>query len=146
MDHVYWITPLLGGRCGPVRNPWNLSEFYRAGIRTIISLDDQVNPREITASSIEHIPLYLPDVALTTPQLKQQFLKAVPHFIEVVTSRTAPIIVHCYAGNDRTGAMLACYLIHQGIPPAQAIFQVRALNPSAMITPGYTEVVHLYTE
>ncbi|MBU7015398.1 MAG: dual specificity protein phosphatase family protein [Theionarchaea archaeon] len=144
MNHIYWITPSLGGRCGPVRRPWNLPELYTAGIRTIISLDEQVNSREITASSIEHIPLYLPDIALTTPESKRQFVDAVPRFLEAATLLTAPAFVHCYAGNDRTGAMLSCYLIHQGIPPARAIAQVRTVNPPAMTTPGYTEAVYLY--
>lgn len=144
MDRIYWITPLLGGRCGPVRKPWNLSELYAAGIRSIISLDDKVNAEEIAASPIDHVPLYLPDIALTTLQSKEQFVKAVPRFVEVAMSLTAPGIVHCYAGNDRTGAMLSCYLIHQGIPPDQAIARVRTLNPPAMTTLGYTEVVYMY--
>ena len=146
MDCVYWVTPHVAGRCGPMKRPWDLDQLYRAGFRTILSLDDKIDAHSITEKGFNHIPLYLPDVALTTSELKHIFLTAIPTFISIVTSADEPILVHCYSGNDRTGAMLACFLITRGTPPNQAISEIRKLNPTAMITPGYEDVVHLFAQ
>jgi protein-tyrosine phosphatase len=90
--------------------------------------------------------LYLPDVALTTDKLLHKFLDTVPKFIEIVTSCDNPVLVHCYAGNDRTGAMLTCFLISQGIPVEKAISRVKKLNQYAMATPGYEKAVYMFAE
>lgn len=145
MYWVYWITDTLAGRCGPAAHPWNLKELYTAGFRAIISLDDTVNPEEI-ARRFDHFPLYLPDVALTTPHLKETFLRAAAQFIDIVSAYENPILVHCYAGNDRTGAMLACFLVSQGRSAEEAIAEVRKQNSHAMITPGYEEAVYLFAQ
>ncbi len=144
MKHVYWITPTLAGRCGPSEHVWNLEELYQAGFRAIVSLDDNVEPQKIVNCGFEHIPLYLPDVALTTPELKFQFLEAALTFVQAVNSFPYPVLVHCYAGNDRTGAMLACFLISQGERAEEAVAEIRKRNPHAMTTPGYEEVVHMF--
>ena len=72
------------------------------------------------------------------------FLKSAETFVDIVASEKEPILVHCYAGNDRTGAMLACFLISQGMPADKAISEVRRLNPTAMVTPGYEDVVYQF--
>ncbi|MBU7044838.1 MAG: dual specificity protein phosphatase family protein [Theionarchaea archaeon] len=144
MDHCYWITEKLAGRCGPLKHQWDLDELYKKGFRVIISLDDKIDADTITEKGFTHIPLYVPDLALTTPSLKQLFLKAAETFVDIVASEKEPILVHCYAGNDRTGAMLACFLISQGMPADKAISEVRRLNPTAMVTPGYEDVVYQF--
>lgn len=146
MDHVYWVTNELAGRCGPSAHKWDLNQLYKVGFRIIISLDDEINAQRITEKGFEHIPLYLPDVPLFTPQLKEKFLKAAAIFVDFVSKAKKPILVHCHAGNDRTGAMLSCYLISQGKTAEEAISEVRKLNPYAMTTPGYEDVVHFFAE
>jgi protein-tyrosine phosphatase len=146
MNHVYWVTPTLAGRCGPVQCGWDLDQLYQAGIRVIVSLDDNVNPQEIEKRGFTHFQLYLPDIPLSTPALTETFLRAANKFIDFMVSNKEPVLVHCWAGNDRTGAMLACFLISQGKPSEEAIAIVRKQNPYAMITPGYEEAVHLFAE
>jgi protein-tyrosine phosphatase len=146
MEDVYWVTSEIAGRCGPVQNQWNLDELYKKGFRNIVSLDDNVDSGEITEKGFTHFPLYLPDVALTSPELTEAFLRAANKFIDFVISADEPVLVHCYAGNDRTGAMLACYLVSQGKSAEEAIAEVRTCNPYAMVTPGYVEAVYLFAE
>lgn len=146
MNHVYWITDDLAGRCGPIECQWDLNQLYRGGFRTIVSLDDKIDAQEITENGFEHFPLYLPDVALSTSQLKEKFLKAAHIFVDFVISAKKSVLVHCHAGNDRTGAMLACYLVSQGKTAEEAILKVRRLNKYAMTTPGYEDAVHLFAE
>ncbi|KYK38202.1 MAG: dual specificity protein phosphatase family protein [Theionarchaea archaeon] len=145
MDKVYWVTHELAGRCGPAVCPWDAKKLYKAGFRAIISLDDAVNTEEIV-KTFDHFPLYLPDVPLSTLELREQFLKAAEQFIHIVYSYKEPILVHCHAGNDRTGAMLACFLILNGKTADEAIAEVRKHNKYAMTTPGYEEVVHLFED
>lgn len=146
MDHVYWVTPYLAGRCGPQAHDWDLTALYKAGFRVIVSLDNGVDVKDIKAHKFKHIPLYLPDVALSTPVLTETFLRAVEPFINTVTTEKEPVLVHCYAGNDRTGAMLACFLVFNGFSPEKAITKIRKVNPTAMITPGYEKAVHVYAQ
>lgn len=145
MDRVFWITDRLAGRCGPAEQQWDLQKLHQAGFRAIISLDEKVDEKEI-AEKFDHFPLYLPDVALSTVQLKEKFLKTANRFCDIVSSYNEPILVHCYAGNDRTGAMLACFLISQGKSAEEAIAEVKRQNANAMRTPGYEEVVYLFAQ
>lgn len=146
MNHVYWVTDRLAGRCGPSEYEWDLDELYDKGFRAIVSLDDKINPGEIKKRGFIHVPLYVPDVVLSTSALKAQFLKAVDTFIEFVSSFKEPVLVHCHAGNDRTGAILACFLVSQGKKTEEAISEIRKLNPCAMTTPGYEDVVYLFAK
>lgn len=146
MDHIYWVTEKLAGRCGPVECEWDLEELYKEGFRTIVSLDKNVDAEQIKKRGFDHVPLYLPDVFLSTPQLKTQFLEAANVFVSLAASSTDPVLVHCYAGKDRTGAMLACFLVSQGKTAAQAIAEVRSQNPRAMTAPGYEEIVYTFAQ
>ena len=44
------------------------------------------------------------------------------------------VVVHCYAGQGRTGTMLACALVHQGMSAEEAIRLVRAMRPPSIDT------------
>jgi protein tyrosine/serine phosphatase len=146
MNHVYWISPLLAGRCGPVAHPWDLDKLYNQGFRVIVSLDDTIDEEEITKKGFTHIQLYLPDVVLNSPERTELFVKKAHAFVNLMASQSQPVLVHCWAGNDRTGGMIACYLISCGVEPESAVAMVREVNPRAMSTPGYEDAVYLYAE
>lgn len=146
MKQVYWVTSKIAGRCGPIQDQWDLDQLYKAGFRVIVSLDDNVDPQKITEKGFTHFPLYLPDVALITPELTETFLRAANKFVDFVTSVEEPVLVHCYAGNDRTGAMLACYLVSQGSSAEEAISEVRKHNPCTTVTPAYKDAVYFFAE
>ena len=58
-----------------------------------------------------------------------------------------PTLVHCHAGKDRTGAVLAGYLIrYQGLSPDEATRLVRQANPIAMTAPGYDRMPGLFSQ
>jgi protein-tyrosine phosphatase len=61
---------------------------------------------------------------------------------EVAAGR--PTLVHCRQGRDRTGAVLAGYMIrHGGLSPAEALRALRRLNPQAMVSPGFDRLPRL---
>ena len=65
-------------------------------------------------------------------------------FIHARIEAGNPVLVHCHAGADRTGAILAGYLVlYHRMSAEEAIIRVRAANPCAMAAPGYIEAVAL---
>ncbi len=54
------------------------------------------------------------------------------------------VAVHCAGGRGRTGTLLACYLVHQGLDPAAAIARVREVRPGAVETRAQVAAVEAY--
>jgi protein-tyrosine phosphatase len=97
---------------------------------------------------IEHLPLYLPAVLLVSEEDFDLFLSSVPQFLDFADralDQGKPLLVHCAYGCDRTGAMLAIYLVaRHGLTPHEAIARVRSVRPQAMTATGYDEVVRRF--
>jgi protein-tyrosine phosphatase len=150
VKELYWVIPkVLGGRCGPGLTPWELSAFREAGIGGVVSLDStDVNVEALAEAGIEHLAAYLPMILLLEEGDREAFLEALPpifRFIDRIRRRRSATLVHCYYGLDRTGALLASYLIaRERFHAAKAIEHVRQLRPQAMLAPGYTDAVHLF--
>lgn len=148
MRHVYWVIDrLLAGRPGPSRYPWDPAELYTAGIRAIVSLAAEEAVGDLSNYGFVHYQADFPPVMLFSRGMRRAFIhQALPvwRFIHEQLQAGAPTLVHCHAGKDRTGAILAGYLvIYRDLPPAEALEQVRSANPSAMSAEGYEEVLNL---
>ncbi|MEJ5310667.1 MAG: dual specificity protein phosphatase family protein [Anaerolineae bacterium] len=148
MQHIYWIIEKrLGGRPGPVREPWDPQALYAGGIRTVVSLAAEEAVEDLSHYGLEHYRAAFPPVYLFSPGMRKAFIyQALPvwKFIHAQIEAGKPVLVHCHAGADRTGAILAGYLVlYRLMSPEEAIFQVRAANPCAMAAPGYLETVML---
>ena len=148
MQHVYWIIDkILGGRPGPVRKPWDPQVLYAGGIRTVVSLAAEEPAEDLSEYGLEHYRAAFPPVYLYSVGMRKAFIhEALPvwDFIHKRVVAETPVMVHCHAGADRTGLILAGYLVlYHSLPPDEAIVQVRAANFFAMAAPGYTETVAL---
>lgn len=142
MKAVYWVIPdLLAGRPGPQEMPWDLEELQSGGLRAILSLSADVDEEAIAATGFHHGRYYFPPIPLLTRFEKRAFLNLMDEAIEFIQAQLAegcPTLVHCHAGKDRTGAVLAGYLMrYQGLSSDEAIHLVRQANPRAMTAPGY---------
>ena len=148
MQHVYWIIDkILAGRPGPVRVPWHPVELYAGGIRAIVSLAAEEPVEDLSEYGFEHLRAEFPPVFLFSLGMRKAFIhEALPvwEFIHKRVEAGTPVMVHCHAGCDRTGLILAGYLVvYRKALPEAAIAQVRAANPCAMTAPGYEEAVSL---
>ncbi|GBD35982.1 hypothetical protein HRbin36_01098 [bacterium HR36] len=152
MQHIYWLIPeKIGGRCGPAVAGWDLAAWKQAGIRAIVSLDEtQVSTWQIQDAGIAHLPIYWPMIELTSHALQRDFVQRLPaifRFLDEHSQDGDKVVVHCYHGLDRTGAVLACYLVYRhGSTPKEAITAVRKLRPQALSAYGYAQAVHLFAE
>jgi hypothetical protein len=151
MNEIYWIVPdLLAGRPGPRLAPWDLKALWAGGFRVILSLNDEVDESAIAVAGFTHGKFYFPPVLLLTSIESQAFLRLMNQAIRFIHDQLAadcPTLVHCHAGKDRTGAVLAGYLIrYQGLSPDEAIRRVRQANPIAMTAPGYDRMPGLFSQ
>lgn len=147
MDAVYWILPrLLAGRPGPQIAPWDLTELWDAGFRTIVSLVP-VDGESIWAAGFRHLqaPLY-GGFAFLPPMRRRLARQIIPivDFVAAEVEAGRPTLVHCRKGNDRTGAVLAGYLIrHQGLGAEEAIRRLIQANPRALRSLGFKALVRM---
>jgi protein-tyrosine phosphatase len=151
MDHVFWLLDgLLAGRPGPVEAPWDLAELRRAGLRVIVSLNTEPDPTEIAAAGLEHYSLpQMPNLPVVAP-LQDLLLRGIEPVLATIRDKVSaghPTLVHCHAGKDRTGLVLAAYLVrYHGLDVNEAITQVRAVRPIAMSAPGYEATARRFAE
>jgi hypothetical protein len=151
MKDVYWLVPgLLAGRPGPRLVPWDLGALWAGGFRVILSLNDEVDQAAIAVAGFTHGKFYFPPVLLLTPIESQAFLRLMDRatqFIHDQLVAARPTLVHCHAGKDRTGAVVAGYLIrYQGLSPGEATRLVRQANPTAMTAPGFDRMPRLFSQ
>jgi protein-tyrosine phosphatase len=151
MEYVYWVIEgLLAGRPGPVEFPWDLAALRAAGMRAIVSLNTEPEPAEIAAAGLRHhsrpMTPNLPVVAPLQDLLLGELEPALAT-IHAEVSAGVPTLVHCHAGRDRSGLVLAAYLVrYLGLEVDEAIRRVRSVKPTAMSAPGYEVTVRRFAE
>lgn len=151
MRHVFWVVDgLLAGRPGPVRYPWDLDEFWAAGLRSIVSLNTEPDPAEIEVSRLRHFSLPLPPILPLSDALQDMLLHMLEEVLDTMHAEVSagrPTVVHCHAGKDRTGLALSSYLMrYHGLSAGEAIRQVRSVQPVALSAPGYEATARRFAD
>ena len=99
----------------------------RAGVRSILSLTEQPLPVAWTEGldvSTGHVP-----IADHEPPSFESLNRAVD-FVENAVEAGRPVLVHCLAGEGRTGCVLAAYMIRvKGLGANEALAKVRETKP-----------------
>ena len=82
------------------------------------------------------------DPDFTAPTLKQveQALTMIHFYLE----KNMPVAVHCIAGLGRTGTILACYLVREGMSADKAITAIRRWRPGSIETLDQEAIIHEY--
>ncbi len=115
--------------------------LWKLGIRAMISFAEEPIPGEIPRKVgilTEHIPV----IDFTAPTLQQvEQALAMIHFC---LDKEMPVAVHCIAGLGRTGTILACYLVEQGISAEEAITTIRKWRPGSIQISEQEAVIYEY--
>lgn len=143
MKSAFWLVPdSVCGRAGPQLEPWSLAELRAGGIEAVINLSE--HPSDLAgfgAAGIEACWIPLPTDVPPTDRSREQCVEALPRawgFVAAQLAGRRRVLVHCYAGKDRTGMLLALFLAKRdGLPAPAAIARVRSVRPLALTAPGW---------
>lgn len=113
-------------------------EFLKVrGIGAIVSVTERPLDEGLVRSlGLRYLHLPVPDYGAPTIEQIEEFLA----FMEAADSDGA-VVVHCYAGQGRTGSILACALVHHGMSAEEAIRAVRAKRPPSIDTLVQEQVI-----
>jgi protein-tyrosine phosphatase len=149
MRHLFWLVPdSLCGRAGPDREPWNLAELRAAGVGAVLSVNDgrHCQPEEFVAHAIDYRCIPLSENAPPVDGDMEICLSALPQAFSYIQQKVAggiPVMVHCSAGKDRTGLLLAYYLMRtRRLSVADAIAEVRSVRPIALSADGWEDFAY----
>ncbi len=142
IDRGAWLEEgrLLG--CAYPRREAAIAGLARQGVSVLINLHERAHdPTRLARHGMEE--LHLP-VADFTPPSPRQLDRGVAAIAEALAAGRR-VAVHCAGGRGRTGTLLACYLVHQGLDPDPAIARVREVRPGAVETLAQVAAVEAYT-
>ncbi len=123
------------GRSRPLQD--DLIFLKAQGIGAIVSVTERPLDHEIVRGfGFRYLHLPVPDYGAPTLQQIEEFLA----FIEVAEGDGA-VAVHCFAGQGRTGTMLACALVDRGMTAEDAIRIVRAKRWPSIDTPVQEQAI-----
>ena len=108
------------------------------GIGAVVSLTERPPSALQGASGLRW--LHLPVVDMTAPSVEQ--VREFVGFVDTALGDDLAVAVHCIAGLGRTGTLIACYLVSEGMMPDQAIARVRAARPGSVQTEEQEQFVH----
>lgn len=146
MQHIFWLVPgSLAGRPGPNRQPWNLAELRAAGFQAVLSLNDGelCHADEFDSNGIDYKCVSLSDSAPPRPGDLERCLVALPKaysYVQQHISAGRKVLIHCSSGKDRTGLLLAYYLMRtEGARVKESINRVKLVRPIAFSAYGWEE-------
>ncbi|WP_285163027.1 phosphatase domain-containing putative toxin [Shewanella goraebulensis] len=147
MKQLFWLVDgVIAGRSGPNKDEWNLAELKASGIGAILSLNNGEGVDKVELETLglrylctpfsRNIPPQEGDVAIFTEQAPKALA-----FIRQCEADNIPVLIHCRSGKDRTGIMMAYYLMDNGAAPVHAVSQVRCIRDIAFSSEGWDQLV-----
>ena len=137
-EEFSWVDkPTVAG----MARPGTLDELVwlrEQGIQLLISLTEDPLRRDwINEAGL--FSMHVPVVDLFAPSQKQ--IDLCLSAVNKARTNQFGVGIHCGAGLGRTGTILACYLVTQGLNGRDAIARTRQLRPGSIETPEQEEAI-----
>ncbi len=142
MNFGWVLENELAGSQGPASFE-DLSYLHQQGVRAVIRMEERTIAAD-TGNVVDLVDMFEPVPDFTPPELDQ--IQRMIEFIDLQVKDNRPVAVSCYAGIGRTGTVLACYLVHRGETPGDAIYRVRDLRRGSIQTPEQEAAVFQFAE
>ena len=145
MEHVFWLRKgKVAGRSGPNTNIWDLNEIKSSGIASILSVNNGEAAHEsmLTNIGIAYSNIPMSSNAPARDGDKEICLNNLPKAMEFIRENLAngPVLIHCRSGKDRTGMVMAAYLIEfEEYNAIKAMEEVITVRPIAFSAEGWLE-------
>jgi atypical dual specificity phosphatase len=133
---IHWVTPTVAGLRQPGREGHlesDLEALQSAGVSILVSLTVRALPETKLARygiRSRHFPII--GMGVPTLEAAMGLCEEMSQAVRVGSK----VAVHCTQGVGRTGTVLACHLVWQGMSAQQAIARVRQRIPGAIQTAG----------
>jgi atypical dual specificity phosphatase len=124
MSFTWVIEDKLGGSMGP-RSGTDLASLKQQGVGALVRLvepdEARVTSKEVNDAGLEDYNEPVRDFTAPTQAQIDKIVKYIDSHLE----RGVPVGVSCNAGIGRTGVIMACYLVHNGLTAKDALELVR---------------------
>ena len=138
---ITWLIENHLAACVHPRIETNFQTLAQMGVGVVVNLHEEAHdPVMLGRVGLTEVHLPVPD--FTAPTQRQ--LEHGVATIEQARAAHTKVAVHCAGGLGRTGTLLACYLVKQGLSPADAIARVREARPGSVETAEQEAAVVAY--
>ena len=141
-----WVNShTLAGCRAPLRDP-EIQFLRDQGIQILVRLQES---RELSVTSETLAALGILDYHCPITEgaaLSPKETKPLIEFLQQSISSEKPVAVSCAGGIGRTGTILACYLVAQGIGAEQAILTLRKTRGPSLETKTQEAAVYAYEQ
>jgi protein-tyrosine phosphatase len=145
LEHVFWLRKgKIAGRSGPNSTNWDLDEIKASGFAAILSVNngEAVHESMLSRLGIAYSVIPMSSNAPVRDGDKELCLENLPKAMEFIreSMMNGPVLIHCHSGKDRTGMVLAAYLIEfEGYNVKGAMEKVIEIRPIAFSAEGWME-------
>jgi protein-tyrosine phosphatase len=130
---IYWIlrgpAPLLGMARPTAATPWNA--LWKIGVRRVACLTDDTpayDPAPLTFACAVRLQDLYGGIGPDRPEAEAEKVRVASVSVLEALDRGDGVVVHCAGGTGRTGTVLGATLIALGIPAADAVAHIQAVN------------------